>query len=309
MKLRIFVEPQQGASYEQQVRVAQAAESSGFDAFFRSDHFLAMGGDGLPGPTDAWLTLGGIARETDRIRLGTMVTSATFRLPGLLAVQVAQVDDMSGGRAELGLGAGWYDAEHTAHGVPFQPLAERFERLEEQLAILTGFWDTPVGQTFDFDGRHYRLKDSPGLPKPVQKPHPPLIVGGGGPKRTPRLAATFADEFNIPFSSVADTEAQFARVRTACREKGRDAATLRLSAAQTVCCGANDAEVERRAANIGRKADELRANGVAGTPDEVVARLQEFAGVGAESVYLQVLDLEDLDHIALISEEVLPRVS
>jgi F420-dependent oxidoreductase-like protein len=309
MKLRIFVEPQQGASYDQQLRVAQAAESSGFDAFFRSDHFLAMGGDGLPGPTDAWLTLGGIARETDRIRLGTMVTSATFRLPGLLAVQVAQVDDMSGGRAELGLGAGWYDAEHTAHGVPFQPLAERFERLEEQLAILTGFWDTPVGQTFDFNGRHYQLKDSPGLPKPVQKPHPPLIVGGGGPKRTPRLAATFADEFNIPFSSVADTEAQFARVRTACREMGRDAGTLRLSAAQTVCCGANDAEVERRAANIGRKADELRANGVAGTPDEVVARLQEFAGVGAESVYLQVLDLEDLDHIALISEEVLPRVS
>jgi alkanesulfonate monooxygenase len=309
MKLRIFVEPQQGASYDQQLRVAQAAESCGFDAFFRSDHFLAMGGDGLPGPTDAWLTLGGIARETDRIRLGTMVTSATFRLPGLLAVQVAQVDDMSVGRAELGLGAGWYDAEHTAHGVPFQPLAERFERLEEQLAILTGFWDTPVGQTFDFDGRHYQLKDSPGLPKPVQKPHPPLIVGGGGPKRTPRLAATFADEFNIPFSSVADTEAQFARVRAACTEKGRDAGTLRLSAAQTVCCGANEAEVERRAANIGRKADELRANGVAGTPDEVVARLQEFAGVGAESVYLQVLDLEDLDHIALISEDVLPRVS
>ena len=309
MKLRIFVEPQQGASYDQQVRMAQAAESSGFDAFFRSDHFLAMGGDGLPGPTDAWLTLAGIARETDRIRLGTMVTSATFRLPGLLAVQVAQVDDMSGGRAELGLGAGWYDAEHTAHGVPFQPLAERFERLEEQLAILTGFWDTPVGQTFDFDGRHYQLKDSPGLPKPVQKPHPPLIVGGGGPKRTPRLAATFADEFNIPFSSVAATEAQFARVRTACEEKGRDLGTLRLSAAQTVCCGANDAEVERRAASIGRTADELRANGVAGTPDEVVARLQEFAEVGAGSIYLQVLDLEDLGHIALLAEEVLPRVA
>ena len=309
MKLRIFVEPQQGASYDQQVRMAQAAETAGFDAFFRSDHFLAMGGDGLPGPTDAWLTLGGIARETDRIRLGTMVTSATFRLPGLLAVQVAQVDDMSGGRAELGLGAGWYDAEHTAHGVPFQPLAERFERLEEQLAILTGFWDTPVGQTFDFDGRHYQLKDSPGLPKPVQKPHPPLIVGGGGPKRTPRLAATFADEFNIPFSSVADTEAQFARVRTACKEKGRDPGTLRLSAAQTVCCGANDAEVERRAASIGRKADELRAHGVAGTPDEVVARLQEFAEVGSGSIYLQVLDLDDLGHIALLSEEVLPRVA
>ena len=309
MRLRIFVEPQQGASYDQQVKMAQAAEAGGFDAFFRSDHFLAMGGDGLPGPTDAWLTLAGIARETDRIRLGTMVTSATFRLPGLLAVQVAQVDDMSGGRAELGLGAGWYDAEHTAHGVPFQPLGERFERLEEQLAILTGFWDTPIGQTFDFEGRHYQLKDSPGLPKPVQKPHPPLIVGGGGPKRTPRLAATFADEFNLPFSSLADTEAQFGRVRAAAVQRDHDPATLRLSAAQTVCCGANDAEVERRAANIGRKVDELRANAVAGTPDEVVARLQQFGDIGADSVYLQVLDLEDLDHVELLSEEVLPRLS
>ena len=274
MKLRIFVEPQQGASYEQQLRMAQAAEAAGFDAFFRSDHFLAMGGDGLPGPTDAWLTLAAIARETDRIRLGTLVTSATFRLPGLLAMQVAQVDAMSGGRVELGLGAGWFDAEHTAYGVPFPPLGERFERLEEQFAILTGSGAPRPGETFDFDGRHYQLKDSPGLPKPVQQPHPPLIVGGGGAKRTPRLAATFADEFNLPFSSLADTEAQYARVRAACQDRGRDPGTLRLSAAQTVCCGANEAEVERRAANIGRKPDELRANGVAGTPDEVVARLE-----------------------------------
>ncbi len=309
MKLRIFVEPQQGASYEQQLRMAQTAEAAGFDAFFRSDHFLTMGGDGLPGPTDAWLTLGAIARETDRIRLGTLVTSATFRLPGLLAGQVAQVDDMSGGRAEIGLGAGWYDDEHSAYGVPFPPLGERFERLEEQFAILTGLWDTPVGETFDFEGHHYQLKDSPALPKPVQQPHPPLIVGGGGARRTPRLAATYADEFNLPFSSLADTEAQFARVRAACEDRGRDPATLRLSAAQTVCCGADAAEVDRRAANIGRQADELRANGLAGTPDEVVARLQEFAGLGAQSIYLQVLDLDDLDHIALLSEEVLPRVA
>ena len=308
MKVRIFVEPQQGASYDQQLKVAQACEAAGFDAFFRSDHFLAMGGDGLPGPSDAWLTLAGIARETDRIRLGTLVTSATFRLPGLLAVQVAQVDVMSGGRVEVGLGAGWYDAEHTAYGVPFQPLGERFERLEEQFAILTGLWTTPVGERFDFDGRHYQLEDSPALPKPVQLPHPPLIVGGGGAKRTPRLAATYADEFNLPFSSLADTEAQYERVRTACADRGRDPATLRLSTAQTVCCGATDAEVERRASNIGRKADDLRANGVAGTPDEVVARLQEFAGIGAQSIYLQVLDLNDLDHIELLAEEVLPRV-
>ena len=308
MKVRIFVEPQQGASYDQQLSMAQAAEAAGFDAFFRSDHFLAMGGDGLPGPTDAWLALAGIARETDRIRLGTLVTSATFRSPGLLAIEVAQVDAMSGGRVEIGLGAGWYDGEHTAYGVPFPPLGERFERLEEQFAILTGLWDTPDGERFDFDGRHYRLKDSPALPKPVQQPHPPLIVGGGGLKRTPRLAATYADEFNLPFSSLADSETQFGRVRAACVDRGRDPATLRLSAAQTVCCGANEAEVERRAANIGREAEDLRAHGLAGTPDEVVAGLQRFAAIGADSVYLQILDLNDLEHIDLLAEEVLPRV-
>ena len=298
-----------GATYDQQLRMAQVAEAAGFDAFFRSDHFLTMGGDGLPGPTDSWVTLGAIARETERIRLGTLVTSATFRLPGLFAIEVAQVDAMSGGRVEVGLGAGWYDAEHTGYGVPFPPLGERFERLEEQFAILTGLWDTPVGETFSFDGRHYHLADSPALPKPAQRPHPPLIVGGGGAKRTPRLAATYADEFNLPFSSPADTEAQYGRVRAACEDRGRDPLTLRLSAAQVVCCGADEAEVERRAANIGRKPDELRANGAAGTPDEVVERLQAFAGIGAETVYLQVLDLDDLDHIELLAADVLPRVS
>ncbi len=309
MKLRVFVEPQLGASYDQQLRMAQAAEAAGFDAFFRSDHFLTMGGDGLPGPTDSWVTLGAIARETSRIRLGTLVTSATFRLPGLLAVQVAQVDAMSGGRVELGLGAGWYDAEHSAYGVPFPPTGERMERLEEQFAIVSGLWDTPIGETFSFDGHHYHLDDSPALPKPVQRPHPPLIVGGGGPTRTPRLAATYADEYNLPFSSLTDTEAQYGRVRAACEDRGRDPSTLRLSAAQTVCCGVDEADVQRRAASIGRKADELRANGVAGTPDEVVARLQAFAGIGAQTVYLQVLDLDDLEHVGLLAEEVLPRVS
>ncbi|HWF17329.1 MAG TPA: LLM class F420-dependent oxidoreductase [Acidimicrobiales bacterium] len=309
MKLRIFIEPQQGATYEQQVRMAQESEALGFDALFRSDHFLAMGGDGLPGPTDAWVTLAGLARETERIRLGTLVTSATFRLPGLLAVQVAQVDAMSGGRVELGLGAGWFDAEHEAYGVPFPPLGERFARLEEQYAILTGLWTTPVGKKFDFEGRYSTIKDSPALPKPAQQPHPPLIVGGGGPTRTPRLAATYAAEFNLPFSSLADTEAQFARVRAACEQKGRDPKTIRLSAAQVVCCGADEAEVTRRAAKIGRKPDELRANGAAGTPDEVVARLQAFGGIGAETIYLQVLDLDDLEHVELIAKEVLPKVS
>jgi len=309
VKLRIFVEPQQGASYAQQLAVAQAAEAHGFDAFFRSDHFLAMGGDGLPGPTDSWVTLGGIARETERIRLGTLVTSATFREPGLLAIAVAQVDAMSGGRVDLGLGAGWYEAEHSAYGVPFPPTPERMERLEEQYAILTGLWGTPEGQTFSYDGHHYHLKDSPALPKPVQRPHPPLIAGGGGPKRTPRLAATYANEFNFAFSSLADTEAQFDRVRAACEQRGRDPQTLRLSVAQVVCCGTDESEFERRAANIGRQAGELRLHGAAGTPDEVVARIEAFSGIGAETVYLQVLDLDDLAHLELLAREVLPRVA
>ena len=309
MKLRIFIEPQQGSSYDQQVRIAQAAEAAGFDALFRSDHFLTMGGDGLPGPTDAWVTLAGLARETERIRLGTLVTSATFRLPGVLAIEVAQVDAMSGGRVEIGLGAGWYDAEHAAYGVPFPPLGERFERLEESFAILTGLWGTPDGKTFDFAGKHYQLKDSPALPKPVQQPHPPIIVGGGGAKRTPRLAATYADEFNLPFSSVAATAEQFGRVRAACEASGRDPKSIVFSAAQTVCCGINEVEVERRASNIGQKADALRQHGVAGTPHEVIERLQEFAAIGAERVYLQVLDLDDLEHLELLAKEVMPAVA
>jgi alkanesulfonate monooxygenase len=309
MKLRIFIEPQQGATYEQQLRVAQTAEALGFDALFRSDHFLTMGGDGLPGPTDAWLTLAALARETTRIRLGTLVTSATFRLPGLLAVQVAEVDAMSGGRVELGLGAGWYDAEHSAYGVPFPPLGERFERLEEQFAILMGLWTTPVGEKFDFKGRHYTIEDSPALPKPAQQPHPPLIVGGGGPSRTPRLAATYATEFNLPFSSLGVTKEQFARVRAACEQRDRDPESLRLSAAQVVCCGIGEAEFERRAAKIGRNPDELREHGVAGTPEEVVAGIRSFGEIGAETVYLQVLDLDDLDHLELLARDVLPHVS
>ena len=215
--MRIFVEPQQGADYQQLLEVARTVESCGFDAFFRSDHYLSMGGDGLPGPTDAWVTLGALARETSRIRLGTLVTSATFRWPGILAVTVAQVDAMSGGRIELGLGTGWYEAEHTAYGIPFPPLGERFEKLEEQLTIVTGLWATPVGRQYSFTGTHYRLVDSPALPKPLQRPHPPLIVGGGGARRTPRLAATFADEFNLAFLPLADTEGQFSRVRVRLR--------------------------------------------------------------------------------------------
>ena len=310
MDLRIFTEPQQGASYDDLLTVAQAAERLGFDAFFRSDHYLVMGdGDGLPGPTDAWVTLAGIARETSTIRLGTLVTAATFRLPGPLAIAVAQVDAMSGGRVELGIGAAWFDDEHTAYGIPFPPVGERFARLEEQLAIVTGLWSAPRGAAYSFDGAHYRLEDSPALPKPAQRPGPPIIVGGSGPKRTPRLAATYAAEFNMGFRTPEDTADQFDVVRAACRAADRDPADLVLSVAQTVCCGRDGSELARRAAAIGRQVDELRVNGLCGTPDEVVDKLGRFADLGASRAYLQIMDLADLDHLALLAEDVLPRVA
>lgn len=309
MRLRIFTEPQQGASYDTVLTVARKAEECGFDAFFRSDHYLKMGeASGSPGPTDAWITLAGLARETERIKLGTLVSAGTFRLPGVLAISVAQVDQMSGGRVELGLGTGWFDAEHTAYGIPFPRLNERFERLEEQLEIIAGLWSTPDGETYDFEGRHYRLAQSPALPKPATPGGPPLIIGGFGAKRTPRLAARWAKEYNVPFHRLGDTGAAFDRVREACRTAERDPETMIYSAAQVVCCGRDEAEIARRAEAIGRQVGELRENGLAGTPSELIDKIGEFAALGCERIYLQVLDLSDLDHLELIATEVMAKV-
>jgi F420-dependent oxidoreductase-like protein len=308
VQLRIFTEPQMGATYDDLLAVARRTEETGFDAFFRSDHYLTMGGDGLPGPTDAWVTLAGLARETSRIRLGTLMTAATFRHPGPLAISVAQVDQMSGGRVEFGLGAGWFGAEHAAYGIPFPEVGERFDRYEEQLAVVTGLWRTPPGETFDFAGTHYRLTDSPALPKPVQDGGIPVIVGGKGRTRTPRLAARYAAEFNVPFESVQTNARLFGGVRDACAETGRDPSSLVLSSALVVCVGKDEAEFARRAAAIGRDAAELRENGVAGTPAEAVDVLGRYAGAGAQRVYLQVLDLADLDHLDLVASEVAPQL-
>jgi len=309
MDLRIFTEPQQGASYDDLLAVATTAEELGFDAFFRSDHYMKMGDvDGMPGPTDAWITLAGLARDTTTIRLGTLVTAATFRLPGPLAISVATVDAMSGGRVELGLGSGWFDDEHTAYGIAFPALGERFDRLTEQLEIITGLWETPEGETFSHGGPHYPVTDSPALPKPVQQPRPPIIIGGAGQKRTPRLAARFGQEFNMPFTDISGTAAAFDRVRAACDSTGRDPASLTLSTAQVLCCGADETEVERRARAIGREPGELRTNGAAGSPEEVVATLQAYAELGASRAYLQVLDLADLDHLRLVAAEVMPAL-
>jgi F420-dependent oxidoreductase-like protein len=304
-QLRIFTEPQQGATYDDLLAVAQRAEQLGFDAFFRSDHYVAMGealtAGGLPGPTDAWTTLAGLARDTTTIRLGTLVTAGTFRLPGVLAIAVANVDQMSGGRVELGLGTGWYEQEHTAYGIPFPDLGERFERLEEQLEIITGLWSTPQGERFSFAGRHYQLTDSPALPKPAQGANLPIIVGGGGQRRTPRLAARFASEFNLGFRSVTDFTEQRHRVLDACTAAGRDPATMTFSAALVVAIGTDAIEYDRRAAAIGRLPDELREQGIAGVVAEAAESLERWQQAGADRLYLQVLDLSDLEHLNVIA--------
>ncbi|GLW28758.1 LLM class F420-dependent oxidoreductase [Actinoplanes regularis] len=308
MRLVIFTEPQQGASYDDLLRVAKAAEDGGFDGFFRSDHYLRMGdGSGLPGPTDAWITLAALAVQTSRIRLGTLVSSATFRLPGPLAVAVAQVDAMSGGRIEFGLGGGWFEAEHQAYGIPFPSVGERFDRLEEQLEIITKLWSTPAGETFRFDGKHYQLSDSPALPKPVQSPLP-VIVGGHGKKRTPELAARYAAEFNAPFSKIEELSPLYERVRAASAAIGR-AEPPAFSAAAVLCVGRDDAEVRRRAAAIGREVEEMRENGgIVGTPAEAIEIIGRYGEAGASRLYLQVLDLADIDHVNLVASEVQPKL-
>ncbi len=310
VELRIFTEPQQGASYEDLLAVAQASEAAGFTGFFRSDHFLKMGdASGFPGPTHAWITLAGLARETSSIRLGTLVSPATFYRPGPLAISVAQVDAMSGGRVEFGFGAGWYEAEHTAYGLEFPDLGERFDRYEEYLAQIRGLWATPEGQTYSNDGRFHTFVDSPALPKPVQKPGPPIIIGGRGPKRTPALVARFAADFNLPFTPVEEIGPAIERVEMACAAQGRNPAEIVKSAALVLCAGGSDAEIRRRASAIGRSIDELRDNGAAGTVDQVIEKLASYADAGIERMYLQVLDLQDLEHIAMVGADVIPAVA
>jgi F420-dependent oxidoreductase-like protein len=306
MDVCLMVEAQQGADYDQLLRLALAAEGHGFHGFFRSDHYLAQGaGDGWPGPTNSWVTLAGLARDTTRIRLGTLMTAATFQLPGPLAIAIANVDQMSGGRAELGLGAGWHEPEHLAYGIPFPSLRERFDRFEEQLEIITGLWDTPGGSTFDYEGRYHRLVASPALPKPLARPR--IIVGGAGRRRTPRLAATFADEFNVTFRSVAETREMCERVEEACARAGRER-PMSFSVAQEICCGRSGAEVASRASDTGRSDEHLRANAIVGSPASVVESLGRFVDIGIARVYVRMMNIDDVGLIDLLGRDVLPQL-
>ncbi|HWK19387.1 MAG TPA: TIGR03560 family F420-dependent LLM class oxidoreductase [Microbacteriaceae bacterium] len=306
MDFRLFVEPQNGATFHDQLAAARLAEEAGFDGFFRSDHFLAIGaGDGAPGPTDSWVTLGAIAVATSRLRLGTLVSSATFRHPSLTAIQVAQVDAMSGGRVDFGLGTGWFEAEHVAYGFPFP--AKRFGPFQEQLEIITGLWSTPPGETFSYAGEHYTLSDSPALPKPAQA-RIPIIIGGSGATKTPQIAARFADEYNAFRASNEVVAERIARVRDAAAAAGRDPGAITFSLAGTTAIGGSEADIARRAEDAGSTPERLRAHGFAGTPAEVVDTLGALSELGVDRFYFQVMRMQDLEHIAFIGSEVLPRL-
>ncbi|MCE6996354.1 TIGR03560 family F420-dependent LLM class oxidoreductase [Saccharothrix sp. S26] len=304
MELRIHTEPSQGASYATLLRFAQAAEQLGFDAFFRSDHYLKLGDvDGKPGPSDAWVTLAGIARETESIKLGTLVTPVTFRWPGQLAIQVGQVDHMAGGRVEVGIGTGWFADEHHAYGIPFPE--KRFGLLEEQLEIVTGLWNTPEGGTYDFTGEHYSLTGAVAPLKAGPDTRPKIIIGGTGGKKTPALAARYADEFNTAFVTPEVAAGLYETVRDRSEEAGRPRDALVLSIIQTLCCGKDDAQVRARDDAF---TEHLDPNAWRGTPSELVDKLGRFAEAGATRAYLRVLDLNDIDHLELVASEVLPQV-
>lgn len=306
MRLRVLLEPRHGGTYEQISALARATEEAGFDAFFRSDHLLGVDpGDSTYLPTDSWTTLAGLARDTTRVRLGTLLTAGTFRLPGSLAVTVATADAMSGGRVELGLGTGWYEREHRAFGIPFPPLKERFDRLEEELGVITGLWTTPPGGAFSFAGTYFELEECATPPRPAQSPHPPVVVGGTGPRRTPSLAARFADEFNAGFGGGA--RERYAAFREACERIGRDPATARQSIVIPVCCGSDRAEVERRKEAVG--SPRLLDAAACGPPETVAERLTELAADGADTIYLHIYDIADLEHIHLLGAEVRAKVA
>jgi F420-dependent oxidoreductase-like protein len=303
-----MVEPQQGASYAQLLSVTRAAEDAGFDAVFRSDHLLSIGAP--PGPAlEAWTTLAGLARDTQRIRLGTLVTPMTFRHPSVLAREVVTVDELSGGRLEVGVGTGWFESEHHALGIPFPPQRERTERLEEAVEVMTLLWR---GEPVSFEGRHYRLDNALALPRPVQDPFPLLLGGHGGP-RSVALAARHAAEYNTTSTDPAGAAQTYAKARDACERAGRDPASLHLSWMGTVLVAADEATLRRRAARLATlngmpEADpdavmaRIAAHSVVGVHDRAVERMREYAQAGAERVYARVWDVDDIDQISEIAQ-------
>jgi F420-dependent oxidoreductase-like protein len=309
-----MLEPQQGASYAQLLAVARAAEAERYDAVFRSDHLLSIGA--APEPAlEAWTTLAALARDTERVRLGTLVSPMTFRHPSVLAREVATVDELSGGRLEVGVGTGWFEAEHTTLGIPFPPQRERTERLEEAVEVMTLLWrGTPVSYT----GRHYRLDGARALPRPLQDPLPLLVGGSGGP-RSVALAARWAAEYNTTSTDPTGAARTYASARAACESAGRDPMTLRLSWMGTVLVAPDQATLRRRAAHLASRSGlsdadpdtviaRIAERSVVGVHAQAAERLREYAKAGAERIYARIWDLDDLDQISEIAQQVLPLV-
>jgi F420-dependent oxidoreductase-like protein len=314
MRLALMTEPQQGLSYADVLAAAGAAEEAGLEAFFRSDHYQSFPGPAGEPTTDAWATLAGLARETTRIRLGALVSPVTFRLPGPFAKTVTTVDEMSGGRVEVGLGAGWNDEEHEQLGIPFPALGERFGMLEEAVEILHGLWTEPDG--WSFDGAHWRLIGSQFHPRPTDyRPdgsRPPIILGGSGGPRLARLVARFGDEFNLTSASPHAAREAYGRVDAACREVGRDPATVTHGAMTGVLIAETPGDLQARIADLlgftgNEETDDAdawlaqrRSRWIIGTLDEAGERLHDFEAAGAQRIMLQDFIPRDLDHIRLM---------
>jgi F420-dependent oxidoreductase-like protein len=308
MRVCLMIEGQEDVTWEQWLALAGACEEHGLEGLFRSDHYGPLMGMPERGSLDAWATLAGLAARTSRIRLGTLVSPATFRPPAVLAKNVVTVDHISGGRVELGLGAGWHEGEHRAHGFEFPATPTRMERLAEQLEIVTRSWSEDA---LSFQGRHYQLQDLRALPKPVQRPRPTLLVGGGAGPKSLALAARFADEYNVTGLPLEELPERRARQLDAWREAGRDPGTARMSLMTTAVVGRDQAEVEQR---VGRvlavtgsddsvaEVVEARPNWVLGTVDQVVGQLQALEAAGISRVMLQHLDHADVEMVAVLGE-------
>ena len=317
MRFALMTEPQQGLSYAEQLELARLAERLGFEAFFRSDHYRSFPGPADKPTTDAWAVLAGIARETKTIRLGTLVSPVTFRHPGSFAKIVTTVDEMSGGRVEVGVGAGWNDPEHSQLGLAFPEIGERADLMEDELAILHGLWEEPDG--WSFEGRQVRIRSASFNPKPVQRPHPPIIVGGEGRPRSLRLAARYADEYNMSSSGPELCAEKFAQLDDECRKIGRDPATMRRSVMAGFLIGADQAEFGRRVRDLlamfgqaGADAeawlDEHRPRWIIGTPDQARAMVARFAATGVDRIMLQDMLPRDHAMIELAAAELVGRV-
>jgi F420-dependent oxidoreductase-like protein len=318
MDVCLMIEGQEGVSWEQWVDLARACEVDNFQGLFRSDHYLSFTHPTERGALDAWGTITALGTVTERIRLGSMVSPVTFRHPAMLAKSVVTADHASGGRVELGMGAGWFEREHTAFGFPFPPVGERMDILEEQVEIVHRLWGGD-GEPVTFEGAHYRLDACPPLPRAVQDPHPWLIVGGGGGPRSAAIAARWADEYDVVYVEPAGTKERMDRLSAACESIGRDPGSLRRSLLTKTIVGADEDEVRRRAAelmawqnedgDVDAYVQDLRAHHIAGTVEQVLDRLAEFAAAGIQRVLVHQLVHEDLDSVALIGREIIPAAA